>query len=209
MGKIYGCADGEDNDGDGLVDLEDPECLSPCEDDESAFAPGVPGQWDYCHLDCAFDGNYGPGDDECRNNLHCDPLAPADAWGCTYNPGSSCEPALGDACRSFCEPFTPNGCDCWGCCTIEVDGQSRNILTTLDSECSLSNLEACPECTQQMELCGNPCDAENCEVCFGETEPMPGCFAAACPGAQPCDDHCDCADEGYCLQGCCHPAPQG
>ena len=36
----YSCSDGEDNDGDGLVDLEDPGCESPNDDDE--FEPTPP-----------------------------------------------------------------------------------------------------------------------------------------------------------------------
>src|SRR5690606_4250483 len=35
-GTIYACGDGMDNDGDGFVDLLDPECTGPCDDDESS-----------------------------------------------------------------------------------------------------------------------------------------------------------------------------
>jgi hypothetical protein len=36
-GAIGQCNDREDNDGDGLVDLDDPECTGPCDDDEGSF----------------------------------------------------------------------------------------------------------------------------------------------------------------------------
>src|SRR4051812_19873672 len=37
------CSDGIDNDGDGKIDLMDPECVSPLDNDESSFATGIPG----------------------------------------------------------------------------------------------------------------------------------------------------------------------
>jgi hypothetical protein len=206
-GTIYACTNGEDDDGDGLVDLDDPECLGPCDDSESAFENLGPHGFTECRRDCAFDGNDGLGDDGCLSNLRCDPLDPGSVVGCEYQPGAPCDSPLGEACLPYCIPFTPNGCDCWGCCTIEVDGQPRNIQVTFHPDCSASNLDACPECTQLMDVCGNPCDVDGCEICFGETDKPPDCFAAACPDADPCTSHCDCEPGGYCMQGCCHPPP--
>jgi hypothetical protein len=207
-GTIYECGDGDDNDGDGLVDLADPECVSPCNDDESSFYGGFLPKPGDCTLDCWFDGNSGPGDDMCEWNLRCDPLEPGGPGGyCEYSPGPACEePVADDTCLELCVPLTPNGRDCWGCCTLDDGNEVRNVHLW-NSDCSLSNPEACLECTQHMEACGNPCEPEACEVCFGETEPPPGCAAAGCVDAQPCADHCECEPGGYCLQGCCHPAP--
>ena len=40
-GTVYACGDGEDDDGDGLVDNMDTECMGPCDDDEGSFATGI------------------------------------------------------------------------------------------------------------------------------------------------------------------------
>ena len=37
------CSDGKDNDGDGKVDYNDPECVGPLDNDEGSFATGIPG----------------------------------------------------------------------------------------------------------------------------------------------------------------------
>jgi hypothetical protein len=143
----------------------------------------------------------------CELLLHCDPLEPTPY--CEYAPQFPCDPpAAGDTCLDLCEPLTPNGCDCWGCCTLEIAGEPQSVHL-LDSDCSSDAPEACPACTQHMELCGNPCDPEACEICIGQTEPPAGCNAAGCDGTQPCASSCDCEAGGYCLQGCCHPAPPG
>src|SRR5204862_6504074 len=71
------CTDGKDNDGDGLIDAADPECVGPCDNDEGTFATGIPGDnIDACKQDCFFDGNSGMGDDGCEWNLKCDPANP-------------------------------------------------------------------------------------------------------------------------------------
>ena len=70
------CSDGIDNDGDGLIDYADPECVGPNDNDESSFATGIPGDnMDACKQDCFFDGNSGMGDDHCLWQLKCDPLS--------------------------------------------------------------------------------------------------------------------------------------
>ena len=68
------CSDGNDNDGDGKIDYDDPECVGPLDNDESSFATGIPGDnMDACKQDCFFDGNSGAGDDHCDWQLKCDP----------------------------------------------------------------------------------------------------------------------------------------
>src|SRR5262244_3579693 len=66
------CADGMDNDGDGLIDGADPECSGPYDNDESSYATGIPGDnramW---MMDCFFDGNSGSGNDNCRWDIRC------------------------------------------------------------------------------------------------------------------------------------------
>jgi len=135
--KLFKCGDTLDNDMDGLVDLADPECTSPCDDDEYSFKTSLPGQNLDCLSDCFFDANSGMGDDGCSWNLKCDPQNPGGQIGCAYNPNQGmCEMPQSQACLDFCVPLVPSGCDCFGCCLIEgqfvyLDGSPDCTLDTL------------------------------------------------------------------------------
>ena len=135
---ITQCNDGIDNDGDGKIDLADPECTGPYDNDEGSFATGIPGDnMDACKQDCFFDGNSGMGDDGCLWQLQCDPLS--NEPKCAYDPSfvshHSAECSISDSqsqhCIDKCRPVTPNGCDCFGCC--QVPGAAHPIR--LDSTC--------------------------------------------------------------------------
>jgi hypothetical protein len=72
------------------------------------------------------------------------------------------------ACVDFCRPRTPNGCDCFGCCTVTRD-DGATVDVVLTSECSLDSLDdktACPRCVPSTD-CVNECG--ECELCPGET----------------------------------------
>ena len=200
--KIYQCGDGIDNDGDNEIDLADPECISPCDDDENSFQTNLPGQNNDCKGDCYFDSNSGAGDDHCEWNLKCDPLNPGADIGCAYDPNfAMCDLEMPQVCLDFCTPLVPNGCDCFGCC--EVDGQF--IYLDSGDGCSLDNLDACQSCTF-FEGCNNPCVPAECELCFGQTpeDLPPGCDMSSCPmGVTPCDNISDCAVGEFCQTGCC------
>ena len=154
------CTDGKDNDMDGLTDGFDPECTGPGDNDESTYATGIPGDnRDPKWQDCFFDGNSGAGDDGCRYNTGCltGELKPTDA-SCT----------LTKECIKFCAPLVPNGCDCFGCCTVNTPDGDVNI--TLSSTCSLDKIDdtkACARC-EKTDTCGNTCGT--CELCPGKTE---------------------------------------
>jgi hypothetical protein len=160
LGTGTTCDNGIDDDGDGLVDGLDPECTGPLDDDEGSFATGIPGDnKDPKWQDCFFDGNSGGGDDGCRYPTAC--LLgdkPADDPDCK----------LAQDCLDFCIDRTPNGCDCFGCCTIQgSDGSSVDIYTT--STCALDKLGdevACPRCQKSLS-CDNTCG--ECELCPGKT----------------------------------------
>jgi hypothetical protein len=63
------CNNGLDDDGDGLIDAADPECVGAMDNDESSFATGMPGDnRDPKWQDCFFDGNSGAGDDRLRDH---------------------------------------------------------------------------------------------------------------------------------------------
>lgn len=203
--KVLQCGNCIDDDNDGLVDTQDPECVTPCDDDEGKFATGIPGDnMDPCKQDCFFDGNSGAGDDKCQWNLKCDPQNPG-APTCPYDPNYKMCP-MGQPQQCIDQCFTPNGCDCFGCCTVTFEGQDYDVFLG-DPNCSLANIPQCKPCTKNMD-CDNPCMPEQCEVCFGEVEPPRGCEEPKCPaGVDACLINADCPDGTYCQTGCCFPLP--
>ncbi len=154
------CSDGIDNDGDGLIDGFDPECTGPGDNDESSFATGIPGDnRDPKWQDCFFDGNSGAGDDGCRYATGC-------LTGALPATDKNCK--LTDACIKFCAPLVPNGCDCFGCCTVQLPAGGTADIQTV-STCSVAKIgdaTACPTCTKNV-ACGNTCG--HCELCPGKT----------------------------------------
>ncbi|MCB9748897.1 MAG: hypothetical protein H6713_02705 [Myxococcales bacterium] len=206
-GKLYACGDCQDNDDDGLVDQADPECIGPCDDDESSFATGLPGDnMDACKQDCFFDGNSGAGDDKCEWNLKCDPENPG-GDDCPYDPDfSNCPEMQNEQCVMNCQ--VPNGCDCFGCCSVESDGMTYDIYLG-DPDCSLAMIEQCQPCTKNDD-CDDDCVPELCELCFGQDpdDLPPECDGAECDeGKQSCtvdNEGVDDCPEGYfCFVGCC------
>lgn len=214
--KIYACGDLLDNDTDGLIDSQDPDCLGPCDNTEDSYFGGIPGQNESpCRQDCYFDGDTGHGNDDCYWSHRCDPneMAPdyfpepdrgaQCAHDTTANiPGttSSCAELVNvqsQACLDYCAPLTPNGCDCFGCCELPAGsgsyvwlgsvGAMGNTLCTIDA---LSDPTVCHPCLP-VAGCLNGCDP--CELCLGKTTLPPECddpdggSRQQCPGGyQPC-----------------------
>jgi hypothetical protein len=218
-GKIYACGNCDDDDGDGLADALDPECLGPCDDSESAFASPGPGQTS-CRLDCAFDRDAGLGNDRCSWDLRCDPRSPGTAIGCASTDDSVAAEQCGEsiagqaeACVDSCAPLTPNGCDCFGCCELPArSGTFVWIGSGADAgACSAALIDepdACPPCTP-VPSCENRCDV--CEACVGGVGPSSACAEPdqpACgPGAPPCGPGAACSSDRYCVTGCCIVVP--
>ncbi|HEY4183951.1 MAG TPA: hypothetical protein VGP07_02740 [Polyangia bacterium] len=210
------CSDGIDNDGDGKIDLQDPECVSPLDNDESSFATGIPGDnVDACKQDCFFDGNSGMGDDGCEWELKCDPsnIGAGSAASCPYDPSyKNCPATQSQKCVNNCQALTPNGCDCFGCCAVPgVDHPIR-----LDATCTAASFgdpTKCPVCTQQTS-CMKTCD--KCQLCLGKTTLDPSCAGPdggtptpICPDGQTVcgtDPHL-CPETASCITGCCVPYP--
>jgi hypothetical protein len=204
-GKPCACDDGQDQDGDALVDGFDPECTGAYDDDESSFATGLPGgSTDTCR-DCFWDANAGRGDDSCGYPSAClFGEAPTVAGGCF-----SCE--VGATCLDRCLALTPNGCDCFGCCEITRADGSR-VSVALTEQCSLAVLddaELCPRCVMHAE-CKNACGT--CELCPGRSpEDLPALCQDSSDVPRPvCDEgqrvctvSADCGAEHYCQLGCC------
>ena len=204
-GKVWGCGDCMDNDADGKVDAEDVECVNPCDDDEGSFATGIPGDgMDACKQDCFFDGNSGAGDDKCQWNLKCDPKNPGDPK-CPYDPNFKC-PAQSPMCLKVCKP--PTGCDCFGCCSVYVEGELHDILLG-DADCSIGQFDQCSPCTKSEDCSPEECMPELCKPCINQPLP-PDCMAPMCEvGEATCEANADCpVDTEYCAAGCCKPTPQ-
>jgi hypothetical protein len=209
---VTACSDGVDNDGDGAIDGFDSECTGAADNDEGTYATGIPGDnRDPKWQDCFFDGNSGAGDDHCRY-----------ATGCLTGELTDTDPscALTDDCVEFCRPLTPNGCDCFGCCTIQLENGS-SVDVTLSSTCSVQNAgdsKACPRCTKTTQ-CENTCG--ECELCAGKTlADLPAsCMMTPTDGDPPPPTHtCDGGEQicgpdlppcegtsSYCSFGCCMP----
>lgn len=152
------CADGMDNDGDGVADGFDSECTGPGDNDEGTFATGIPGDnRDPKWQDCFFDGDSGAGNDGCRYATGCltGDLPPDDP---------DCE--VTRQCIDFCQPRTPNGCDCFGCCTFTQAG-GKTISVLLEATCQEENLAGCTQCIPTEGGCSNECG--RCELCPGKS----------------------------------------
>lgn len=203
------CDNGVDDDADGLIDGFDPECTGAFDHDELSFATGGVSNSDSSCQDCFFDSNASGDDDGCQVHVECitagAPPLESDLACPTCDVSKDCE----DACR----PRTPNGCDCFGCCTINIKGTPKVNIRLRDT-CSLALLAdeaACPRCVPN-DACRNPCG--RCELCPGRTEadlPMDCADMPRGPGHR-CDDHeavcgpdLPCAATFYCQQGCCLP----
>ncbi len=171
-GFVLACADGVDNDEDGLIDALDPECTGPCDNDEGSFEINIPGaNSDACKQDCYWDDDSGGGIDGCEWNHKCDPLGPSANLqpACSYDEGySKCEPEQPQKCLDFCIPLTPNGCDCFGCCEIftATGKYAHTIYLGSGDGCTAATPEGCAPCTQ-VTTCLNTCG--ECELCLGKT----------------------------------------
>lgn len=135
------CNNGIDDDGDGSIDGFDVECTGALDDEEQSFGTGIPGDnKDPKWQDCFFDGNSGAGDDRCRYPT-----------GCLTGELAQGDPACvtSQACRDRCLPRTPAGCDCFGCCMVQLKGRDP-VAVRLTNTCSaekLGDADACPVCT--------------------------------------------------------------
>lgn len=224
---VYQCGDLMDNDGDGLIDAFDPDCLGPCDNTEDSFFGGIPGQNNApCKMDCYFDQDTGDGNDDCSWDHRCDPNEVAPGYypepergaQCEYDPdftvkGRSCVDAnasQSDACADYCGPLTPNGCDCFGCCELPAgggkfvwlgsQGADGNTVCTMDK---LADPTVCHPCLP-VQGCFNDCAP--CEVCIGKPLPDPGCGEGGGGGGG--GEQCPGGEQACGLQGQA-PCPSG
>ena len=214
-GQPYKCGNCMDDDGDGLIDALDPDCLGPCDDDELGLSTGLAtNEASPCREDCYFDGDNGPGNDKCLWSHACDPLSVEPRCKYGSEMGVDCAGLATTqvpACTDVCEPLVPNGCDCFGCCELQRgSGQFRFIGVGRGAlgcqRDKLDDLVACPACTQ-VHSCINECDT--CETCVSGPPTDPTCDpSGACPaGGRACGPDAPCDTGDYCVTGCCVQAP--
>lgn len=200
------CGDCIDNDDDGLFDSQDPECLGPCDNTEGpVLLAGVGGETGGpCKSDCYFDFGNGSGGGDCQWDSRCDPLAvapdyPPEGMACEYEPSRvgtrDCPATQPATCLDNCGPLTPNGCDCFGCCTFDAirarapasggeyvwigsvaDGTNTGTCTLAD----VTDTSKCRPCTPVAE-CLNGCGV--CELCVGRDTLPPECLDGGVPDA--------------------------
>ncbi len=184
QGHVYQCGDGIDNDGDGKIDWQDPDCLGPCDNNESGYATAIPGGNSApCKQDCYFDQDTGSGNDTCAWNAKCDPLSPQGNT-CPYDAnllgGKDCPAAQTQTCHDFCGPLTPNGCDCFGCCDLPGGSGNWVYIGSTDAAgvatCDLAHASdpaLCHPCTP-VAACQKTCG--RCQLCLGKTTVPPDCY---------------------------------
>ncbi len=219
QGHIYACGNTLDDDGDGLADSLDPDCLGPCSNNEAGFFLNIPGGDSApCSLDCYFDQDQGSGNDECAWDHRCDMLEPDPNPLCAYReppPASAnCPDEQDPDCESFCGPLVPNGCDCFGCCNLPAGTDRWVFIGSVDGSgtptCTLDDVEddeACHPCTP-VENCLNGCG--RCELCLGRTfDDLPDdCFSTPAAGTLPDGGSVPPPDGGVIIDVCDDPTRQ-
>ncbi|MFO0761776.1 MAG: hypothetical protein U0359_35360 [Byssovorax sp.] len=199
QGHVYECGDLIDNDNDGLVDSDDPDCLGPCDNTEGSYFPNIPGQNNApCKADCYFDQDTGPGNDDCYWDHHCDPHEVSPNYYPESNHGDQCAydananipgtnktcpdlfNAQSDACLAYCGPLTPNGCDCFGCCELPAGSKTYVWLGSVDGAgngtCDIAHVNDPSKCQPclPVKACLNECAP--CELCIGKDTLPPECY---------------------------------
>ncbi|MBX3250025.1 MAG: hypothetical protein KF901_22800 [Myxococcales bacterium] len=223
QGHLYQCGNCEDDDGDGLIDWADPNCLGPCDNNEAGFDLQIPGgDAQPCALDCYFDQDEGRGNDMCLWDHRCDPLEPDRSPLCRHSdpppPQATCPSTQTAQCAEVCGPLTPNGCDCFGCCNLPSGGDRWVFIGTRNAAgqgtCNIDTMNddtACRPCTP-VAACLNDCGP--CELCLGRTTLPPECFPddGGVPPGERCEeggqacglpDDPPCPSGHYCITGCC------
>jgi hypothetical protein len=229
QGKVYQCGNCLDDDGDCKIDSADSQCLGPCDNSEDSLSIAIPGANNApCKQDCAFDGDTGSGNDDCYWSHKCDPreIAPAyppEGSQCSYDAKANisgtqmtCSQAMltqSAQCLGYCGPLTPNGCDCFGCCSIPGAPTPVWLGSNISGvpSCTIDNVgdpTKCEPCTQ-VTACLNTC--KHCELCVGKPVLPADCAAVECPAGEkscglPGDPPCP---QGFsCVTGCCPANPQ-
>jgi hypothetical protein len=209
----YACGNCIDDDLDGLIDGQDPQCQGPEDRLEDSFATGIPGDnQDRKKQECFFDGDSG----QCQVHTCCllpDGACPDDLL--PFDREQDCD-NLDAPCLSDCLPNTPVGCDCYGCCTVcnpDTDDCADILLGGAPAGCDptdigTATMSECLSCVKVETCNGGECDEnpDDCVLCPGQNgDDLPDtCDANECPeGETVCQSSDDCDGLDYCSNGCC------
>lgn len=198
-------------------------CKMDCYFDQDTGAGNDDCYWSHSCDPLEVAPNYPPGGDSCPydpnaniagTNKPCAQLMATDPPGQSTTCWQTGGVPVGKGGPNYCGNLVPNGCDCFGCCTIPGVGYPV-FLGSEDGSgngtCSLATLtdpNACKPCTQ-VPSCLNSC--EHCELCVGKTTLPDDCSCQACPaGQQLCGEPCGapCPSGYFCNTGCCAPVPR-
>ena len=208
LNQVYECGDTLDNDNDGLIDSQDPDCLGACDNTEGSYFGGIAGQpGPPCTVDCYFDADSGSGNDGCYWNHKCDPheippgYHPESDNGamCAYDPSAMTAGTLAScaelystqsaACLSYCGPLTPNGCDCFGCCELPAMSGKYVFLGSTEGgidkgTCTPATVGDPTKCQPCEPVAGCLNDCKTCELCIGKPTLPASCFSDGGTGQQ-------------------------
>lgn len=229
QGRFYQCGNCVDDDGDGLIDARDPDCVGACDNNEAGFDLGIPGgEVGRCDRDCYYDTDQGPGNDKCSYAQTCDPVLDEHRT-CRPSGPQACDNPDDETCEEVCSTITPFGCDCFGCCELPALSGNFVFLGSADDAgnptCTHEDVDdptKCFPCQPQTGFCYRECG--RCDLCLGrDPATIPeDCFPPPPPpldggtydggmvptcedGRQACGHSGlpECPDTYYCLTGCC------
>jgi hypothetical protein len=222
QGHIYQCGDGLDNDNDGLTDMNDPDCLGPCSNNETNFHNCIPGGGNNaCAADCYFDQDSGSGNDQCYWDHRCDPLETPEGQTCPYtcktSPGCDLSTQSVAECVQACDDRVPSLGDT---CAGRYDTQPAQCETV----CGPLTPNGC-DCFGCCDVLGDgdyrfmgstsndqrgDCNAATCTLDAAIAKDDTAC--KKCTPVAACLNPCEPANCECCLAGCnlpdsCNPAP--
>ena len=157
------------------------------------------------------------GNDGCVWQLKCDPkttnaACPYDqAYAQSHRSSARCRRRSRRSASTSCRKLTPNGCDCFGCCTVPGRADAVRLVPTCTAA-DFGDPIKCPRCTQVAQ-CMTPCG--HCEYCIGKTTLPADCATDGgtpytCPeGYIACGQYgvpaTQCPTDTTCVTGCCRP----
>ena len=166
------CSDGIDNDGDGMIDYDDPGVRRPARQRRELVRDRHPGrQHGRLQAGLLLRRQLGRGrrplrlaaqvrsaERRARSARTTQQYATQHATECSVSASQS------QTCIDSCRKLVPNGCDCFGCCVIPGAPTPIRLAATCTAA-DFGDPAKCPPCTQVTQ-CSNPC--EHCEICIGK-----------------------------------------
>ncbi|MGA1393611.1 MAG: choice-of-anchor L domain-containing protein, partial [Phycisphaerales bacterium] len=161
------CDNGIDDDGDDLVDCDDPDC---------AADPNCPA-WGGCGDPNSGDCCEGNGTPFCSNASCCETVCAADAFCCATEWDQICAQAATTLCGGLCGGGAQEVCD------NGIDDDGDGLVDCDDPECAAD--PNCPACPDGLSDCQGQCvdlatDLSNCGACGVVCDDGDPCTVDAC-----------------------------